>query len=150
MVPNAAYVLAFAILYFLCEACEDSFAFRGQYIQLLSLWAEELDILSKHSSRDSPALRSCSLVEQCMHYFNGLVGQFVRLGHACLRQYELHDITRYLIVTVLAQHPDDEPTFCLIWLILEADFTTLNCAFTTSAFASSTLEDRLQCLDLSC
>lgn len=76
-------VRTFTVLDLLGEACEDCLAILRQEVQLFSLWAKVLDILSQHSGRYFPSLCSSCSVKQCMHHLHRFIGEFVCFRHAC-------------------------------------------------------------------
>jgi hypothetical protein len=74
-----------------------------------------------------PILRDAA-IEQCMHYIDGLVGQFVGFDN-----------------TLVAHHLHDESTLRLVVPFLHADFASIDRPISAQRIKQSAFEDREKC-----
>lgn len=81
-----------------------------------------------------------------MHYFDRLVRQLVGFDDSWV-QVSAEPQQTILKPTAIANHLDDQPTFTLIWAILQANFTAIDGKVSVARISNASLEDGHESLD---
>ena len=114
--------------YLLCVACKGHTAVFGTNFKLLRASSEIFGKCPQHVRSDVPSVLGRIAVEQCLHYFNGLISELVSLDDTLQRKPFSGSCQKREVgaLTMAAYHFDDKAAFCLVNLVLNEDFASFH------------------------